>query len=1624
MGNQNSGNVAVAQPPPNWTQSFPREHKKLKKYGALAENKVLPQRIPGQRLRPTENGHVLQTKGTITAKRMSEFHAPHHPAFPPPLTLQQHQYDLHQPHHPLQPPHSASMTALHHPYFHDERAASIHEIRFGRPPSKSYASEPDLRGPTPPTPVALPPPHTIISESPTKGRIKSKKKYKAPPVPPVGMNEVPSHSRTSEHSYSVGDVAAQSSHNQTPHHYGVHWAGQLSSPVGTSPDSQKPKTRKIGLFRKKNESRHLISEEPRISNDEPDRGRAISEERHIASSPSHMSKREELRERARSLDCLQYELRQSPVSPTIPVAATSLTHLHQSPEPRLWTTLERDSRRSLPHEVESKRSNTIERESRKSTAGERESKRSITFDREQQRSHRRMSTLERKVEERKQWVGDGRENSVQSPSKHLSRLDSYRDTSSHRRSSSSGSHHELIPEERERLENKDEWDRAEAEIVRKKKDSDKRIMDDWDMAEAQITQRKKISATLQAELLSTVKNLKKPTDLVKKPTDQEQKSSTLTRKIKEGDKSSLKRPSKPSSSSGIVATQNESQPKTFFFGMEPEVPNNNQSETNTGLHKIKNQEEVAKINQQEEVHISGQTVEYTRRTLERIDKRQARTNSTRKESQKKEVQQKVINEPDSHKSQSHTDRRKLSKDVEEFAVAIERHKLNRADVESGASGSSRKEDGGYHSRQNSGSLYLDNEQEGPEGELSLNLRPTLPRRQLEIPRFSPNAAWRSLSLERANRNTETLDESRSSEEPDSVYEARIQRFTRPTAPPRGSGEKSADSGISGDAGSPGPTHEFEPMTPPEKNKSSSGPLAASSPVTSGRQEMRRAWTPAQDLDDNSLDGSGEHPVISGGLSTPPKLTSRSNMFAKSQEVTNEPDTELDSPNETETVSELVSQEKKDNWARRMKRNSGDIFPHKFNSLRKLKRSVSGAITVLGRKSPPTEDPFQGKSPEDSQLLQQGDESNWRDNWSMSRSIPNSLNTCEEQETASNLSSSRNIRSRSESRIGAGNTETQEEPRPRTPSYLQYGNSGHIMYLPAYNSRRRPSEEGSERWHHISSLQHDVREHRRDLHHAVRPLTPEQERKPPSGDEDPAQPESYHGPSSLPNSMPPHQPVMSKKMKGKKFSYQSTVRILEKRKLEEKLSREVAEKERLRIKEIDAMKKVEEEFQKKREREKKKIKQQLKLYHMQNQQQQQQHHHHQSNRDHHNHSYSSDEQLQSSYLLERHEVSSQDSSYNPPPLPRAPPPPQVYQAFASLPPELPIEASPGMLSGLKSWVRGRRESRSSSTSTLTSAPRQEPDGAPASSPRKSSDDYSGSTSSSQKNSDENSDQLKPDFRAEIIAASKKRSGEGLNNQDGQETKHSQQHQSSYSAHGDGLERVAAHSSHHQNRTQEMGYYQSQQHQRVSKSRPRNESRRSVSPDTRRLSQGMMRELPEFHQERREYREYRSPSRRSHSPPPTKTTNSPPSSIAPTKSTNYRREFCHGNAQVIGPNVVSVKVKKTDESDRYSKHSSDDRRSVGSSGVPRSASAEILDSASCSSSSTSRHHGRHQSSHNFVDASLSQNYTRMNGYPAPHSPPVDSSPARFAHNMMTPFNTSKSYKPVSFSPPPPTKILPVN
>ncbi|CAL4089548.1 unnamed protein product, partial [Meganyctiphanes norvegica] len=658
-----------------------------------------------------------------------------------------------------------------------------------------------------------------------------------------------------------------------------------------------------------------------------------------------------------------------------------------------------------------------------------------------------------------------------------------------------------------------------------------------------------------------------------------------------------------------------------------------------------------------------------------------------------------------------------------------------------------------------------------------------------------------------------------------------------------------------------------------------------------------------------------------------------------------------------------------------------------------------------------------------------------------------------------------------------------DSRPRTPAcsvptYNTYGSGGHIMYLPDYKSSKLSCDELSEEeeeerrprllttttpphpalhdLHHCqnspacSTHNSVVPSLAQSLHQAVRPLTPDMERKPPSGEECPVNPENYFGPQSLPTTFSPQHQMFNlgrKGRKSKKFSYQSTVRILEKKKLEEKITKEVEEKEKQRLREAEQMRKVEEEFQRKRERENKKIKHQQIIQQSNKQYKQklqhqikEQHHHVQIHLQEekqprnkeintqsyninynpsiqtqctnvHNHSYSSDDHVpsSSSCTSDSHEVSSQDSAH-PPQLPSSPPPTQVYIGgyspntaeiqvnMSSRIHETNCDSNPGRLSGIKSWVKGRKESRPSLSSTITSAPRQEPDGAPASdSPRNNGDE----------------------FRAEIIAASRKRNANSESSKYNSSNKSDNSSTHDSDNNSNSSSNIQQSSSYQNNHLKKSNVRESHKSIQSHRSRSQSNNSRAQSPDAKKLTQ----ELPEHIQERREYFEYRSPSRHlrsTHSPSRhSHSSSSKSGKSGKSKRDNYRAEFCHGKAQAITPNVVAVKNKHHDDTERYSKQSCDERVSVSSSSAVLSVSQDHLDNASTSSSFS------HQkmSPQNHHEDSYTHNFNRIyNGDPPPTS--VDSSPARFAHNLLQPFNPAKGYRPVAFTPPPPTKILHVN
>jgi hypothetical protein len=71
MGNSTShGLHRRTEEQQSWANSYPRDPRTARSVKA-PQNKVLPERIPGQRLRVTDNGAILQNGGTISGRRQT-----------------------------------------------------------------------------------------------------------------------------------------------------------------------------------------------------------------------------------------------------------------------------------------------------------------------------------------------------------------------------------------------------------------------------------------------------------------------------------------------------------------------------------------------------------------------------------------------------------------------------------------------------------------------------------------------------------------------------------------------------------------------------------------------------------------------------------------------------------------------------------------------------------------------------------------------------------------------------------------------------------------------------------------------------------------------------------------------------------------------------------------------------------------------------------------------------------------------------------------------------------------------------------------------------------------------------------------------------------------------------------------------------------------------------------------------------------------------------------------------------------------------------------------------------------------------------------------------------------------
>ncbi|XP_066594247.1 serine/arginine repetitive matrix protein 2-like isoform X2 [Prorops nasuta] len=481
-------------------------------------------------------------------------------------------------------------------------------------------------------------------------------------------------------------------------------------------------------------------------------------------------------------------------------------------------------------------------------------------------------------------------------------------------------------------------------------------------------------------------------------------------------------------------------------------------------------------------------------------------------------------------------------------------------------------------------------------DISLKLRPTLPKKQLEIPRFSPSAAWRLLSALEAPGPTMST----ASEEIPVMFEERIERMSRPPPPlvglgPRSSHDKSGDSGISGDAGA---ANDDSLDVSTSNNNNNRTKSAATRPT----------WTPQQDL--------GEESSSDAGVDSPPPMVSSSKF-----------------PPRAHVFS--LSLPRDDNRTYLYNPGPKGKEGSSFNSLQKLKRSVSGALG-LG--------PLDLERKRSSDILD--------DNWLLSTSAPTSLQHNNQMSDAANQTpASGNVwKGPYVDEEEEDDLEVELEDRTndfpvimKPPSFSYLASGGHVMYLPDSN--------GTDYQPHSLNCRSPVVQENEKSCNSVPKYRKNEEvgRRAPRGaygsnDKRPKQRELVGGGFARERSFVNESNLKRNKLsgfskscenisemkqrtssptlgqqnlqdnnketsseikaaaqksssKGRRFTFQSTVRQIERRRLAEKLSREAEAKERQRKGELEAMRKVEEEFQRKRAREKANIRQQLRLYSM-------------------------------------------------------------------------------------------------------------------------------------------------------------------------------------------------------------------------------------------------------------------------------------------------------------------------------------------------------------------------------------------------------------------------------------------
>uniref|UniRef100_A0A182SSS7 Uncharacterized protein n=1 Tax=Anopheles maculatus TaxID=74869 RepID=A0A182SSS7_9DIPT len=514
------------------------------------------------------------------------------------------------------------------------------------------------------------------------------------------------------------------------------------------------------------------------------------------------------------------------------------------------------------------------------------------------------------------------------------------------------------------------------------------------------------------------------------------------------------------------------------------------------------------------------------------------------------------------------------------------------------------------------------EPDGPgQQEIALKLRPTLPRKQFDIPRFSPAAAWRLLTTEDEFCRDAPIDvlggsvggEKKSflrglDQDVLDVPEDRIQRVYREPVPGL-QDNKSGDSGISGDAGiladigqdallaSSGKEEragDTSPESGTQLHKVGAGGGTGVNGGWSSNTLLLMPWTPQQDLDDDededeeddeeqdddATTGSGSEPrrhLHEDGVGsringdTRPDFSSKGHLFSLS----------LPRENHLSIYNVEATDEK--------------VEKHVFNSLQKFRKSVSGAFKT-----------------DDSSGQMDSNDSNWFLGRLDTKLSGGGTGAVSASEKRSKLLLPDGRERESTDTVGGATVSIGAIAQSKHSSIGYLVSGKHMMYLPKEptklhahtgdknskqdeNNNRKSyhNQNGSERHDKSTVPSSEVATSlQRDSTHRTGNGGTDKENL---QDPVPVAATSTHATNGEFENFP----VKLTNRRNHRFTFQSTIRQIEKRRVAEKLSREAEIKEAMRLSELEAMRRVEEEFQKKRAREKASIRHQLRLFSMEN-----------------------------------------------------------------------------------------------------------------------------------------------------------------------------------------------------------------------------------------------------------------------------------------------------------------------------------------------------------------------------------------------------------------------------------------